>query len=574
MSDARDFDLVTMSIIESSMVSICREMGIVLMKTSYSTIFNEGLDFTCALTDTQGNMIAVAEFCPAQIGGMPLLIKTCAQEIPLDTVEEGDVIIHNDPYRGGLHVPEHTLFKPFFVDGELMGFCVAIGHVAEVGGMVPGGFAGEATEVFHEGIRMPPVKIQKRGRDVPEVWKLWLANVRTPRHNYGDLRAMIGSLDLGEKRIAELIRKYGKPTFRKTCADLMDYSERRMRSEIASFADGHYSFEDWVENDGIEDKPYRLFVTVHVQGDEMVADFTGSSPQAKGPINATLGVTLGATYNAAFHLTDPTIPKNSGCFRPIRVVAPPNSVVNVGYPAPSVAGNTETHPRLAAIVIGALSQCVPERAMASESGTGGNFVFGGHHPDYDEYYACYDLMSGGWGGRSFADGNDAVICINGNCRFNPTEVFETRFPFVVENYALLPDSAGAGKFRGGLGYQKTLRARGAEITASQCTDRHKVKTWALFGGGEGRNGATLVQQQGHNDWRTVVEAYGKRSSSKFSNITLHPGDRVRLEVSGGGGYGNPKERDPAMVEEDLREGFVTRDAARRVYGYAPPGADD
>ncbi len=573
MTDTPAYDMVTMNIIDSSMVSICREMGIVLMKTSYSTIFNEGLDFTCALTDTKGNMIAVAEFCPAQIGGMPLLIKTCAQEIPLATLDEGDVIIHNDPYRGGLHVPEHTLFKPFYVDGELMGFCVAIGHIAEVGGMVPGGFAGEATEIFHEGFRIPPVKIRKRNKDVPEVWKLWLANVRTPRHNHGDLRAMIGALDTGEKRIAELVKKYGKAVFRKTCDDLMDYAERRMRSEIAAFPDGHYDFEDWVENDGIEDKPYRLYVKVHVQGDEMVVDFTGSAPQAKGPINATLGVAWSSTYNAVFHLTDPTIPKNSGCFRPVRVLAAPGTVANVDYPAPEVAGNTETHPRLAGIVIGALSKCLPERAMAAESGTGGNFVFGGQHPEHDEYYACYDLMSGGWGGRSYADGNDAVIAINGNCRFIPTEVFETRFPFVVENFALLPDSAGAGKFRGGLGFQKTLRARGAEITASQCTDRHRVKTWALFGGGEGRNGATLFQQQGRNDWRTTVETYGKRSSSKFSNIMLRNGDRVRLEVSGGGGYGEPKARERKMIEEDVREGYVTRDAARRLYGLATGGDD-
>ena len=183
-------DMVTMNIIDSSMVSICREMGITLMKTSYSTIFNEGLDFTCAIADTDGEMVSVAEFCPAQIGGMPLVIKTCAEEIPIDQIDEGDVIIHNDPYRGGLHVPEHTLFKPVYADGELLAFVVAIGHIAEVGGMVPGGFAGEATEIFHEGMRVPPVKIMKRGRDVDAVWKLMLANVRTPRYNYGDLRAM------------------------------------------------------------------------------------------------------------------------------------------------------------------------------------------------------------------------------------------------------------------------------------------------------------------------------------------------------------------------------------------------
>jgi 5-oxoprolinase (ATP-hydrolysing)/N-methylhydantoinase B len=185
-------DMVTMNILDSTMVSVCREMGILLMKTSYSTIFNEGLDFTCALADTKGDMIACAEFCPTMIGGMPLLIKTCAQEIPFDTLEEGDVILHNDPYRGGLHLPEHTFFKPFFADGELLGLAVCIGHIAEIGGSVPGAFCGEATEIFHEGLRVPPVKIKKAGKDVEEVWKLLLANVRTPRQNYGDLRAMIG----------------------------------------------------------------------------------------------------------------------------------------------------------------------------------------------------------------------------------------------------------------------------------------------------------------------------------------------------------------------------------------------
>jgi N-methylhydantoinase B len=233
----RPLDMVTMNIVDSGMVSLCREMGILLMRTSYSTIFNEGLDFTCALADTKGDMIACAEFCPTMIGGMPLLIKTCAQEIPFDTLEEGDVILHNDPYRGGLHCPEHTFFKPVFVDGELMGFAVCIGHVAEIGGMVPGAFAGEATEILHEGLRVPPVKIKKKGADVDEVWKLMLANVRTPRQNYGDLRAMIGSVDLGEQRLVDLIRKHGKQVFRTTCEDLMDYAERRMRAEIAAFPD-------------------------------------------------------------------------------------------------------------------------------------------------------------------------------------------------------------------------------------------------------------------------------------------------------------------------------------------------
>ena len=373
-------DVVTMNIVESTMLSICREMGITMMKTSYSTIFNESLDFSCAIADADGEMIAVADYCPAQIGGMTLLIKSCIREMADKPVHEGDVILHNDPYRGGLHTPEHTFFTPFFVDGEFMGYAVAIGHVAEVGGMVPGGFASEATEIFHEGLRVPPVKIKKQGRDVDEVWKLLLANVRTPRYNYGDYRSMISACELGAGRMAGLIRKYGKPLFRQTIADLMDYSESRMRAEIAAIPDGTYSFEDYMEDDGIDPTPYRIAVDMVVQGDEIVADFGRSDAQAKGAINATLGVTCSATYNAMLHLTDPSIPRNAGCYRPIRVLARPATVVNVDFPAPEVGGNTETHVRICYTVIAAMSRCLPERAFATDAGTHGNFLFGGHDP--------------------------------------------------------------------------------------------------------------------------------------------------------------------------------------------------
>ena len=251
-------DPVMMKILDSSMVSVCREMGITLMQTSYSTIFNEALDFTCAIADRNGDMISCAEFCPAQIGGMPLMAKSVVKEIPLETINEGDVILHNDPYRGGLHTPEHTFFKPFFVDGELMGFAVSIGHIAEVGGMVPGGFCGEATEIFHEGLRIPPVKIIERGKRNEDVWKLLLANVRTPRYNFGDLSALISAVDLGVKKMEAIYQKYGKDNVDKTCKDLMDYSERRMRAEITQIPDGVYSFSDFVEDDGIEDKKFEI----------------------------------------------------------------------------------------------------------------------------------------------------------------------------------------------------------------------------------------------------------------------------------------------------------------------------
>jgi len=571
MSSAADWDMVTMSVIDSAMVSICREMGISMMKTSYSTIFNEGLDFTCALALASGELIAVADFCPSMIGGMPLIISTIIKEMGLSAFHEGDVIIHNDPHRGGLHLPEHTLIKPFFIDGEVAGFAACIGHIAEIGGAVPGAFNGEATEIFQEGLRVPPVKIKDRGVDNNDVWKLMLANVRTPRYNYGDLRAMIGAVELGERRIRELIGKYGKDVFARSCRDLMDYSERRMRAELAGFADGRYSFEDTVEDDGIEAKPYRIHVDVHVMGDEIVADFTGTAQQAKGPINATLGVAMGATYNAFLHLTDPSIPKNSGAFRPLRVIAPPGTIANVDFPAPEVAGNTEVHPRFAGIILGAMASCAPDRVMASEAGTGGNFVFGGVHPDHEEYFVCYDVIYGGWGARADADGNDTVVAINGNCRMNPTEVFETRYPWIVEECALIPDSGGAGRHRGGLGFRRTLLAR-ADMTASQCTDHHIIPPWALFGGCEGSRGATLIRFAEAPDWRSVSDAFGKVSSSKYARIAIRSGDRVRIEVPGGGGFGDPANRSPEALAEDVAEGFVTRAAARRDYGVAMPDA--
>jgi N-methylhydantoinase B/oxoprolinase/acetone carboxylase alpha subunit len=565
--------MVAMSIMDSTMTAMCREMGIVLMKTSYSTIFNEALDFTCALASPGGEMIAQAEFCPSMIGGVPLLVRSCVKEIPLEELEPGDVIVHNDPYRGGLHCPEHTLIKPVFVDGEIMGLAMTIGHLQEIGGMVPGAFAGEATEIFQEGLRVPPVFIKKRGEDVEEVWKLMLANVRTPRFNYGDLRALIAGVDVGEKRLAEMITKYGKDTFRKNISDLLDYSETRMRAEIATIPDGVYNFSDQVEDDGIEKRSFTINVTVHVQGDELVVDYTGTSPQARGPINATLGVSYSAAYNGILHITDETIPTNSGCFRPIRVVSPPGTMLNVDYPAPEVGGNTETHCKIAGAVIGALSQAVPEKTMAAEGATHTNFVFGGTNPDTGEAFVCYAIELSGWGGRSFADGNDATDSINGNCRVVPVEVFETRFPWETESYELVQDSGGAGHYRGGLSTRRTIRSLNTEITGSQMSDRHHNRPWGLYGGEPGGLAGTWYRAANTTEWRMIDDAFGKVSPSKWSNVTIHPGDTIRFQTPGGGGWGEPKDRPREQVEEDLREGYISAAHARGAYGLDGAGDD-
>jgi N-methylhydantoinase B len=560
-------DMVTLNIVNGILVSICRDMGVTLMRTSYSTIFSESLDFTCGLALPTGELIATGDFCPSMIGGLPLLLRSCVAEIPLSSLNEGDVLVHNDPYRGGLHTPEHTFFKPVFVDGEIMGFSVSIGHVCEIGGMAPAGFAGEATEVFHEGLRVPPVRIIRGGEDVADVWRLLLANVRTPRYNYGDFRALIAATDLGERRMADLVRKHGKERFRDAARDLMDYSERRMRAEIAQIPDGRYSFEDYMEDDGIEDRAYMIRATVFVQGDEMVVDYTGSSPQAKGPINATLGVAWGAAYNAVLQLTDSTIPKNSGCFRPIRVLAPPGSMVNVNFPGPSVGGNTETHCRIANTIMGALAPGLKDRSAATDGASHSNFLFGGHDAQTGEFFCCYDLTPVGWGGRSFADGNDAVGGINGNCPHTPVEVFEYRFPWHVEEFRLVDDSGGPGAFRGGLALTKTVRSS-AEMTFSYMSDRQKLAPWGLHGGLPGAKAELLFQRDGAGDWLTITQAFNKVSPSKFANVPIHPGDRIRIASPAGGGWGPPGERDPERLAEDVREGYVSAVQAATLYAPA------
>ena len=330
-----------------------------MMKTSYSTIFNEGLDFSCVIFNRNGDMIAQAEFCPAQLGAILYTIKWAIEEYGLENFEPGDVVIHNDPYRGGCHMPEHAVIKAVYHEGEIFGFVANIGHVAEIGGMAPGSFAATATEVYQEGLRLPLVKIMRRGEYAKDVWKVILTNHRTPSHTWGDFHAMIGSLHVAEERLKDLLDRYGVDFVNQANEELMDHAERWMREEIRRIPNGDYYFEDCVEDDGVTNDPTWIRLNLVVRGDELIADYSASDAQAQGIINCTYGVTASATYNGIFHATDKEIPHNSGAYRPIKIIAPPGSVVNVQHPGPSVGGNTETHPRIVDIVLGALSQAVP-----------------------------------------------------------------------------------------------------------------------------------------------------------------------------------------------------------------------
>jgi N-methylhydantoinase B len=567
MSTQLRIDPVTLTVIDNYLTSTCRDMGVTMMTTAYSPIFNESLDFSCVIFDPDGQMLAQAEFCPSQIGTIKFTVAWTIAELGKDGFDEGDVVIHNDPYRGSGHVPEHMLLKPVFWEGELVAFVANVAHMSEVGAKTPGGLCGDATEIFQEGLLIPPVKLRRRGEDVRDVWSIVLSNHRTPRVTYGDFHAMLGSLDLAERRVHALIAEHGLSVFRRAGDELMDVAERRMRAEIEGIPDGSYAFEDAIEDDGIGEGSFPMKLLLTIDGSEVIADFTGSARQATGPVNAIYAVTASAIYNAFLHLTDPTIPRNEGCYRPFTVIAERGTIVNCDFPAPVAGGNTETSPRLTDMVFGALAAAIPDRIVASCGGTSSPFLFGGRDPRSGDPYAHFHFEGVGWGGRPWGDGNDMVVTINGNCRNTPVEVFETRYPaFRIDSYRLLADSGGPGKFRGGLGGERIFTVTTPEVTVSALLNRMRTEPWGVLGGGSGAVGGLSVKRRGEREWRTFVEEFGTVSPSKFSGITLREGDRVRITMPGGGGYGDPSARAPELVRRDVAEGFVSPDAAVAAYG--------
>jgi N-methylhydantoinase B/oxoprolinase/acetone carboxylase alpha subunit len=563
----KSLDSVTLTVINNALVNICREMGTAMMRTSYSPIFNEALDFSCVIFTPQGEMIGQAEFCPTMIGSAQYAVKWTIEELGLDSFEPGDVVIHNDPYRGQCHMPEHMVLKPVFYKKKLRFFVANIAHVGEIGGMAPGSFAADATEVYQEGLRLPPIKIMRRGEYVKDVWKIILSNHRTPKSSWGDLHAMIGSLTIAEERLLKLVERYGADVLAQAANELLDYSERWMRAEIREIPNGVYEASDCMEDDGITNEPVWMRLKLTVAGDEIIADWTASDPQARGAINATFVVTAAATYSAVLHVTNRDIPRNSGCFRPVRMLTKPGTLVNVKHPGPSVGGNTETHPHIQNVVVAALSQAIPGRTAAAEGATACNFLFGGMHPVTGEYYTNYHFEGCGWGATIAHDGNSVMCPVNGNCRNTPVEVFETKYPFQTLEYAMRKDSGGAGKYRGGLGSARRIRVAAPEITVSALLDRTRTNAWGLSGGGKGASAKLLVKKKGESDFTTFDKAFGTKSATKFTRIVLKEGDEVIIESPGGGGFGAASERSTEEIENDVRQGYISAAAAREHYGY-------
>jgi N-methylhydantoinase B len=561
-----------LTLLHNRLVSICREMGVATMKTAYSPVFNEGFDFVCALFDLQGRMISQAEYNPSMLGAANFAVRWVLEELGADSFAPGDVWIHNDPYRGGCHLPEHMVMRGIFAGEELVAFAAAIGHVAEIGGRAVGGLAGDATDIYQEGLRLPPVRLVAAGEEVRDVWKILLTNHRTPKLTWGDLHALMGGLTIAERRVSALYLERGVAATQDDTEELMARAEAWMRREIAEIPSGEYGFSDVMENDGITPDPYTIRVCVTVRDDEVIADFTGTDRQARGPINATYAVTAAATYNAVFQLTDPDVPRNFGCYRPIRIIAPPGSLVNVVHPGAEVGGNSETHCRIIGVVLGALAAALPDRAVAADGATGCNFIFGGFDPQTGEPYANYHFENVGWGAAAAHDGNDAQCAPLAISRNVPVEVFDTRYPLRTESLRLATDSGGAGRHRGGLGTERIFQVLAAEITVGALFDRALVAPWGLAGGLPGGTASIAIRQAGEVRFRSFSEAFGTLSPTKFSNIAVHSGDLIRIVSSGGGGYGNPTERPGELVQRDVRDRYVSAAMARELYGAGPAPA--
>jgi N-methylhydantoinase B/oxoprolinase/acetone carboxylase alpha subunit len=559
-------DPITLEIIKNTLISTCKEMGGTMVRTAYSPIFSEGRDFSTALFDANCEMIAQGVGCPAQLGALQFTVEWCVKDIGIEHLNPGDVILHNDVYRGGTHLPEFTMIRPIFQAERLIAFAANIGHHVDIGGKSPGGFPGDATDVFMEGFRLPPVKIFIAGEKNEVVWDIILANVRTPRNSYGDMLAMHASLLTAERRLGTLIEKYGVDKTLFYFEQIKSYSERRMREEIFRIPDGFYENDDFMDDDGVsEGGPHKIHVGVLIDGSTIVMDFTGTDEQTDGPINCPFGVTASSVYNALMMLTDPTIPTNQGCFRPVKIIAPAGCLVNVEYPNAEFAGNTETHNRIVDTVMGALSQVIPDRVTGSAGGTCCNFTYGGIHPETREQYANYQWEGVGWGARKDKDGNSVLNVYVGNSRIQPIEVRENRFPWIESLYVLATDSGGPGKYRGGMGTVRIMEAQ-EKLTVNAIADRHLIGPPGLFGGKPGGKTAYLVKQRGTSEFKTFREVFGSKSESKFANIPIKKGDQVMIISSGGGGYGDPCERGLEEVMEDVEKGYVSIKSAKEHYG--------
>lgn len=515
-------DPIQLEVFKHRFAAIAEEMGAVLRKASYSPNIKERRDFSCALFDADGKMIAQAAHIPVHLGSMPLSVEAVIRDFP--DLRAGDIIIVNDPFRGGTHLPDITLVSPVFVEKMLFGFVASRAHHADVGGMSPGSMP-VAREIFQEGIIIPPIKIVSAGEVNHGVWDLLLANVRTSEERAGDLWAQIAANQRGTKRLKELVTEHGIDKVDRYMGAMLDYTERMTRHLLESIPDGEYTFHDYLDNDGVGDEPILIKVTISIKGDQARVDFRGSASQQRGSINAVNAITLSAVYYVFRCLIGLDVPNNAGCLVPIEVIAPPGSVVNAQHPAPVAGGNVETSQRITDVLLGALAQALPGKVPAASQGTMNNITIGGYDPGHDAPFAYYETIGGGMGALPDRDGVSAIHSHMTNTLNTPAEAMEYAYPLRVLRYEIRHNSGGQGQFRGGDGIIRDVQVlTDAQVTL--LTERRERNPYGLNGGGDGVPGKNVIIREGEE-----IPLAGKGS------IDLKPGDILSIRTPGGGGYG-------------------------------------
>jgi N-methylhydantoinase B len=557
-----EIDPATFEVVKNALYAAAEEMKVVLAKTAYSPLLKVAGDYSCGLFDGAGEMVAQGPDLPIHLGSMPLAVKAVIRAF--GTFAPGDVLIHNDPYYGGSHLPDVNVVTPAFHGGSVLGFACVRAHWPDIGSATPGSY-GATTEIYGEGLRLPPVRLYAAGVLNRDVEQIIFTNVRTPEERRGDLRAQIAANLRGVTRLGELADKYGARRLLAIMQEVMDYSERMMRSALRALPDGTGVFEDFCDGDGIveegdkEDQIFRIRMRVDKRGDRLTVDFAGTDPQVPGPMNAPLAVTASGIYTAIKMIADPRdlVPPNSGCWRPVELVAPPASVVNAEAPAPVVYANHEISHRVCDMLFGALAALAPARVMACSQGTSAILTLGGVDYRSGERYVSYETIKGGFGARPNQDGVNGMSSGISNTMNTPIEILEMSFPVRVERYAVVPDSGGAGRHRGGCGVERVWRIVGGPSQASVCLERTKSAPFGLAGGGAGGAGRiALVGPDG-------IE----RELCSKGAFAAPAGAEIHLRAPGSGGYGPPAERDRAKLRDDVLNGYVSPESAGADYGH-------
>ena len=561
---ADDLDPVTLAVIESGLQQVASEMDLVHQRTSFSPVISEGFDRSNGIyaPDT-GQIIAQGEL------GLPIFLgvmqsTTQAVMEARDDLEPGDIVLVNDPYFGGTHLMDVKMVRPFFYKGRLWAYLSNTGHWPDTGGMVPGGFPSEATEIQQEGLRLPPVKLHRQGVLDDDILQIVLANIRVPEERIGDIRAQIGALTVGERRLTQLLDKHGEATVNAAIEALKERSERRMRAHIASVPDGQYVFSSYMDSDGVVDAPLEVQAHVAIDGSDMRVNFGGSSPPCRGPVNSVWATTLASVYCAVKHIF-PDVPINAGCFRPIAVTPPRDTFLYAEYPRPVSGCAAETAQRIMEAVFGAMGQAMPERMFAAPAGTSGNFSLGGDDPAEGRRYVMYIFSGGGYGGWWEGDGLTNGCSSVGISKTQPAEILEQHYPILFEEYALREGSGGAGRHRGGFGVSYRVRLLRGEAKASFMMDHGRTGPHGLAGGLPGACNQIEV--------RRGNEVEEPPHLSKGEGYHLAPGDTVQVRTPGGGGLGDPRLRAPSRVAADLRRGYLTEADAAQDYGYEPDAGE-